>query len=158
MDRYLQSFYTIRFSDCDPFAHLNNARYIDYFLNAREDHLKTHYDLDLAVFYKKGIGWVIQQHEIVYLKPANLNEKVCIQTALLDAGAEQLLVEAIMFDENVKQLKAIMHTRLVPVNLKTGKKEAHDEEFMKFLVDKIVVETRDKPVSLKDRTVFWQQG
>ena len=29
-----------RFSDCDPFGHLNNARYIDYFINAREDHLR----------------------------------------------------------------------------------------------------------------------
>ncbi len=25
----------IRFSDCDPFNHLNNARYIDYFINAQ---------------------------------------------------------------------------------------------------------------------------
>ncbi len=25
----------IRFQDCDPFGHLNNARYIDYFVNAR---------------------------------------------------------------------------------------------------------------------------
>ena len=29
----------IRFQDCDPFAHLNNAKYIEYFINAREDHL-----------------------------------------------------------------------------------------------------------------------
>jgi acyl-CoA thioester hydrolase len=25
----------IRFPDCDPFNHLNNSRYIDYFINAR---------------------------------------------------------------------------------------------------------------------------
>ena len=54
---YLQSFYTVRFSDCDPLRHLNNARYIDYMLNAREDHLKEHYQMDLADFYKKGTGW-----------------------------------------------------------------------------------------------------
>ncbi len=27
----------IRFQDCDPYAHLNNGRYLDYFMNARED-------------------------------------------------------------------------------------------------------------------------
>ena len=30
---------TVRFQDCDPFGHLNNARYIDYFLNARQDQI-----------------------------------------------------------------------------------------------------------------------
>ncbi len=27
----------IRFQDCDPFNHLNNAAYINYLINARED-------------------------------------------------------------------------------------------------------------------------
>jgi len=27
----------IRFQDCDPLRHLNNAKYFDYFYNARED-------------------------------------------------------------------------------------------------------------------------
>ncbi len=37
----------IRFQDCDPFGHLNNARYIDYFINAREGHLVEYYNLDI---------------------------------------------------------------------------------------------------------------
>lgn len=43
----------IAFSDCDPFGHLNNARYIDYFLNAREQQIKEAYDLSLAEWAKK---------------------------------------------------------------------------------------------------------
>ena len=27
----------IRFQDCDPLRHLNNAKYFDYYFNARED-------------------------------------------------------------------------------------------------------------------------
>ena len=57
MEKVLKSTYTIRFSDCDMFAHLNNARYIDYFLNAREDHLRTYYNLDLRTFQQKGLSW-----------------------------------------------------------------------------------------------------
>ena len=34
-----ESKHLIRFPDCDPFNHLNNSRYLDYFINAREDHL-----------------------------------------------------------------------------------------------------------------------
>jgi acyl-CoA thioesterase FadM len=43
-----KSFYTIRFGDCDLFGHLNNARYLDYFINAREEHLKERYQVQLA--------------------------------------------------------------------------------------------------------------
>jgi len=157
MNPYLQSLYTIRFSDCDPLAHLNNARYVDYFMNAREDHLKTHYDMDLNAFYRKGIAWVITQHEIAYLRPANLNESVCIQTALIDAGPEHLIVEYVMFDEEIKQLKSVMHSRMAPISLTTGKKEPHDEEFMAFLFDKIVTGMSSEKVVLKERIEHWQQ-
>lgn len=30
----------IRFIDCDPIGHLNNSKYLDYMLNAREDHVE----------------------------------------------------------------------------------------------------------------------
>jgi acyl-CoA thioester hydrolase len=43
MEKTPISFYTVRFNDCDPLGHLNNSKYIDYFLNAREDHLKEHF-------------------------------------------------------------------------------------------------------------------
>ena len=37
----------IRFQDCDPFNHLNNGSYINYFINHREDQLIIHYDIDI---------------------------------------------------------------------------------------------------------------
>src|SRR6185436_2250565 len=103
MDHYLQSFYTIRFSDCDPFRHLNNARYIDYLLNAREDHLRDHYQMDLAHFYRQGTGWVVMQHEIIYLRPASFNESVCIRSGLLNSSTTHLDVEMLMLDAEQKQ-------------------------------------------------------
>lgn len=132
MNKTPSSVYTVRFSDCDLFGHLNNARYIDYFLNAREDHLKVTYNLDLTNFYKKGTGWVVGGHEISYLKPAAYNEKVIIQTALIQADTDQLLVEMIMMNENQTHIKSVMWTRFYHVNLKTAQKENHAEEFMQF--------------------------
>jgi len=157
MESYLQSFYTVRFSDCDPFRHLNNARYIDYFLNAREDHLKEFYQMDLAEFYRKGLGWVVMHHEIIYLRPASFNETICIRTGLLDAGSEHLLVEMLMLDKTQKQLKALLHTKFVPVSLTTGRKEPHAPEFMEFVSDKILPELTDKVPAPKDRVEYWQQ-
>ncbi|MEI9912304.1 MAG: acyl-CoA thioesterase [Bacteroidota bacterium] len=157
MDQHLQSFYTVRFNDCDPFRHLNNARYIDYFLNAREDHLRDHYQMDLADFYSKGRGWVVMQHEIIYLRPASFNETICIRSGLLNAGNEHLLVEMLMLDANQKQLKALLHTRFVPVSLSTGKKEPHSTEFMEFISDKTLAGLNDTVLSPKERVEYWQK-
>jgi YbgC/YbaW family acyl-CoA thioester hydrolase len=132
MEKQPHSYYTIRFSDCDPFGHLNNARYIDYFLNAREDHLKSAYDMDLNQFYKQGLTWFVGSHEIAYLRPADYNEKVKITSALLEAGHDFLLVEMTMTDAADSHLKSIMHTRFIPVGLKSGKRENHPDTFLDF--------------------------
>lgn len=157
MNQHLESFYTVRFSDCDPFRHLNNARYIDYFLNAREDHLKHYYDMDLASFYKKGMGWVVLQHDISYLRPAAFNEKICIRSGLLTTSHEHLQVEMLMLDEKQSQLKALMHTTFIPVSLSTGKKEPHSAEFMEFIADKTLPEINGNTTSVKERIDYWQK-
>lgn len=60
MNKSPSSTYKIRFSDCDLFGHLNNARYLDYFLNAREDHLKEAYNIDLTQFLQQDMAWLIK--------------------------------------------------------------------------------------------------
>ncbi|MEO5591659.1 MAG: acyl-CoA thioesterase [Chitinophagaceae bacterium] len=132
MEKLLQSFYTVRFSDCDPFGHLNNARYIDYFLNAREDHLRDYYQMKLSDFAKRGIGWVVANHEIYYMRPALYNEKISIQSAAIELGDAHLLVEMLMQDEGRQYNKAIMWSRFTCINLKTGKRENHPDDFMEF--------------------------
>jgi YbgC/YbaW family acyl-CoA thioester hydrolase len=130
MEKTPVSQYKIRFSDCDPFGHLNNSRYLDYLINAREDHLLEHYELDLTTYYKEGFGWVIGSHEIAYVSPAVYNEIVSIQSALLVVDTGFLHVETVMMNEQQTQLKAVMRTKLVPVNAKTGRKEPHTPGFM----------------------------
>lgn len=132
MNKNPNSVYKIRFSDCDLFGHLNNARYIDYFMNAREDHLKDEYNLTLTEYYQKGISWVVTGHEIAYLRSAIYDEMVNIETTLLLAESDSLYVELIMTDEAKSHLKAVMRTKFTPINPKTGKREPHTAEFMKF--------------------------
>ena len=133
MEKKPSSGYRIRFSDCDLFGHLNNARYIDYFLNAREDHLREHYQLTLDHYYKQHeLSWFVSSHEIVYLKPAQYNEYVLIESSLIKAAENYLLVELVMKDESSQQVKSVMWTRFVPVNVKTGRRQNHPEVFNSF--------------------------
>ncbi|MGB8193943.1 MAG: acyl-CoA thioesterase [Chitinophagaceae bacterium] len=132
MNKNPSSLYTIRFSDCDPFGHLNNGRYIDYFLNAREDHLKENYELTLKNFYLQGVSWFVNSHEITYLRPADYNETVKISSALIQIAPESLLVEFQMTDEQHTHLKSLLWTKFIPVSVKTGKRQNHDDAFMEF--------------------------
>ena len=65
----------IRFQDCDPLRHLNNAKYFDYFFNAREDQVPKLYGVEMMDFIRKyQAAWVIYNHNISYVKPANVGE------------------------------------------------------------------------------------
>lgn len=150
MEKKLRSEYVIRFSDCDPFGHLNNARYLDYFLNAREDHLKTYYDMDLRDFYQQGLSWVVAGHEILYLRPANYNERVVIYSSLIQLAQDTLLVELTMLDEKESHHKSILWTRFVPVGVKTGRKEMHPQSFMDF-ANEVLVAGVDLQAGIKER-------
>ena len=132
MNKNPNSVYKICFNDCDMFGHLNNARYIDYLINARQDHLKDHYNFDYVQYYKNNLGWVINTHEITYLKPAFFDEVVSIQSCLLNVDNESLYLEVLMMNENRTQLKAILRSKLIFINLKTGKKEQHTSEFLNW--------------------------
>ena len=126
----MQTWYTVRFNDCDPFGHLNNSKYIDYMLNAREDHLTQFYNISLGDFHKRGFGWVVSNHEIQYMRPAAYNEKVCIQSDLIEVGESHLLVEMKMYDDTANTLKALLWTKFTCVNMKSGRKEMHPADFM----------------------------
>lgn len=138
MTMQIQTFYVVRFNDCDPFGHLNNSKYIDYMLNAREDHLSEFHQIRLSDFHKRGIGWVVANHEIQYIRPAAYNDKICIQSDLIDAGDAHVVVEMRMYDESLNSLKAILWTKFTCVNMKTGKKEMHPDDFNTIAKDLLV--------------------
>ncbi|QEC69289.1 acyl-CoA thioesterase [Panacibacter ginsenosidivorans] len=131
--KVLESNMKIRFHDCDPFNHLNNSRYIDYLITAREDQLLEQYDFDVyQLASEKGIGWVSAQTQISYIAPAQLMEEVSIQTQLISFSEKSLLFEAVMWNRDKDILKAVMWTKLVHFHLQTQKSFAHSEALMQF--------------------------
>ena len=126
----LESRTKVRFQDCDPFNHLNNAAYLNYFMNAREDQLIDDYGIDIyKMARKEGKSWVVGSNQIAYLKPAFLMEDIVIQSQLLQFGDSQLLVELRMLNSDKTEIKAIMWSTFVHFNLLQQKREIHSEEF-----------------------------
>lgn len=134
----------IRFQDCDPFNHLNNGRYTDFFLNAREDHLLEHYELDIyAIARTTGRTWVVSKTQIAYLRPARLMEEVLIESQLINYGPKHVEVEMRMWDKEKNGLKALIWMSLVHFDLKTNRPAEHSPNYMQ-LFEKVVLPVEEK--------------
>ncbi|MBK9212134.1 MAG: acyl-CoA thioesterase [Saprospiraceae bacterium] len=105
--------YTVKFTDCDPYGHLNNARYLDYCLNAREDQLEKFYGINIFEASKKShFGWVVYGHQIIYISPAIYREEVRIQSRIIEAHPKALIVEFIMYNHHSHAPKCLLWTTL----------------------------------------------
>ena len=151
-NKILQSTTIIRFPDCDPFNHLNNSRYIDYFINAREDHLMEAYQFSPYAYAKeKGLSWVVGQNQVAYLRPAMLMEKVVITSTILKLRERDILVEMMMWDKDKTQLKSLLWSVFVHFNFKTGKSEIHSEDLVTYF--KPFENPLEKEVSFEERVL-----
>ncbi len=135
--KQLQSTTKIRFNHCDPFGHLNNAAYVDYFLNAREDHLIAYYDFDLNEYAKQhGMAWVVASHQINYLIPVKNSQEVTIKSCLINFTSKSVAVEFEMWYKANKC--ATMTSTFVHVSIMKGSAEMHTEEWMKFFSEIVI--------------------
>ncbi len=147
---------TVRFQDCDPYGHLNNAKYIDYMINVREDHLMNEYGLNvfrMAQIDKKS--WLVGHNEIAYLKPANVMEEVAIQTALVDFTERYVKAEMVMMDKEKSHVKAVLWTKFYHFDFKAGKSVQHHDELM-GLFDSLKIDIEQD--SVEERARFLARG
>lgn len=133
MNKILKTKRKIRFQDCDPFNHLNNSKYLEYFINVREDQIAEHYDLDIFKYMAAtGLSWVVASNQISYVKPAATMETVVIESQLIQYSENLLLVEMKMWNEDETELKAILWIKFIPYNILTKKAASHSDDLMKL--------------------------
>lgn len=166
MEKILKTKRKVRFQDCDPFNHLNNSKYLEYFINVREDQIAEHYDLDIFKYMKKtGLSWVVASNQISYIKPAFTMETVLIESQLIQYTDNFLLVEMKMWNESETELKSVLWIKFVHFNLQTQKTANHSDELMQLFqsvvvpVDQSIFEKRSIEIiqKLKSRTEVNQQ-
>ncbi|AWW32039.1 acyl-CoA thioesterase [Echinicola strongylocentroti] len=124
----------IRFQDCDPMRHLNNAKYFDYYFNAREDQVPKLYGVEMFDMIKKyQAAWVVYNHNISYVRPAMVGEWVRIMSRILWHDENTVVVEYYMTDDSKKELKNVLWTTLKYVGLADGKIQPHKGAIKDFL-------------------------
>jgi acyl-CoA thioester hydrolase len=129
LEKELESHHVARFQDCDPFGHLNNARYIDYFLNARQDQILARYGLRI---YQTGdqASWVVRKTHLAYIRPVNMMEEILIRTRLIHFDETSLMVEGLMLDRDGSRLKALVWFDFVYVSMADGRPVKHTDDLM----------------------------
>ena len=115
-------------------GHLNNARYLDYFLNAREDQVAAHYDLNMGEMARaQRAAWVITKHHLSYLRPAQQGSTVRIRTMLIHFDNSNLVVEMQMRSADGHRLLALLWSEMAFVQMPAGTRLDHPDALMDLL-------------------------
>ena len=119
----------LRWSDLDAYGHVNNARFLTlyeearvamFFIGAREHGLGS---------FEEGI--VIARHEIDYLRPVNYGEPVRVEMWISELRAASFAVSYELFDDGVLASRA--KSVCVPFNLAQGHPRRISEAERAFL-------------------------
>ena len=133
-------------------GHLNNARYLDYFLNAREDHIATHYAFNLrALAREQRAAWVITKHHLSYLRPARHAETVRIGTQLVHFDNQNLVIEMQMRSADNSRLLALLWSEMAYVSMPAGTRTDHANVMMDLLDELDVEDVNYDPDGFDDR-------
>lgn len=156
LEKIISSRTKVRFQDSDPFNHLNNGKYIDYMMNAREDQIQEHYGLDLFDLAKnQGVGWVVATNQISYINSAITMEDLYMDSQLINYSEKHLDVEVRMWNKDKTQLKAFLWVRFVQVNLKTQKVSSHSQELMD-LFEQVVLPVDESNFDARNK--YWRMN
>jgi acyl-CoA thioester hydrolase len=119
----------VRWSDMDAYGHVNNARFLTLYEEARVAMFFVGARAHGLGSFEEGI--VIARHEIDYLKPVDYGHPVRIEMWVSELRAASFTVSYELFDEDVPASRA--RSICVPYNLVEGfprRLSAAEREFL----------------------------
>src|SRR5690606_24372483 len=139
MQKELSTVAKIRFSDCDPIGHLNNVKYLEYMLNAREDHVEHGYGFTYEEYTRRtGCTWITIQNEIAYLKEVRYNAKVMITSKTIEVGDRLSKVEILMKSEDGSTIHSVLWLTVIYFDMKTRRAAIQPPETINLFKDFLV--------------------
>jgi acyl-CoA thioester hydrolase len=102
--------------------------------------------------------WVVTNHQIAYLRPADLGENIIIQTQLIYFDKNSIVIEASMYNEARTHLKSLLWSTMRYVSVETARSTEHSEEVLDMLAAVQVTEVEHRPEGFQDRLVEINQA
>ena len=107
----------IRFNDIDPWGHVNNAVYQNYFDLGRMQFFDTTFG---ESWIKRESGLIIARTETDFLAPVFLNDSVGVVTSLKRLGNKSLTLQHELIDQNTKEVKVRSLAVMVCMDYEAG--------------------------------------
>lgn len=131
----LTSALKIRFIDCDPLGHLNNAAYINYFMNALEDQIQEHYQMNFGDIARElGGSMVAICNQIAYLREVFPNQMLTFTSGIIAIREKTAVMEMRMTDARGK-VCALLWTEFIWMDLETRRAVDIPEKTLDLLRD-----------------------
>jgi len=138
-EKYPTSTGRIDFQDCDPFGHLNNTKYLNYMMNARADHLREYYNLDIYKHTNKTQNaWIVSKNKIAYLQPVIYNELVLYETQLLYCDKRRVMPQCIMYAGDKNVIYAILWAEFMYIDINTSRPKKHEPEIQELFAGLLI--------------------
>ena len=122
----------VRYGDLDPQRHVNNAKYLTYFEQAR-----VYYLIQLGLFSKDQsfmeIGLIVADIHIAYHAPTHYGDAIQTGVRTKRIGGKSIVVEQAVVDVHTGQEMAKGEVVMVTYDYKAGKTIPVPEEWRKTI-------------------------
>lgn len=131
-----KAFSSSRFSDLDPYGHVNFKHYFDFVVESRLSFLDSHFGLSLAKLAKKGIGFYATRGEINFLRPilgiTKLDIETYVESILNDVT---LVVPFVIKDVDSRRRYSDGKLFFTVIDIATGKPSPPNDETRKLFFE-----------------------
>ena len=90
----------VRFRDCDPLGHVNNAVYLTYLEQARFAHWRDVWGFDFEGLPENAPGVILARAEIDYRRPARYGDRLEVRISLDRIGRTSFSYTYEVVDQN----------------------------------------------------------
>lgn len=113
----------VRFADCDPLGHVNNAVYLTYLETARFGLWKRLWEFsgETAMTAARGAGLILARVECDYRLPATYGDTLDVRLGLAGIGRTSFTYEYEIVDASTARMIAQARTVIVLYDYQAGK-------------------------------------
>jgi acyl-CoA thioester hydrolase len=110
----------VKFSELDPYQHMNSEHYPSYFLEHRMIGLRENLGWDLKTMMKLAFAVYLRRIEVDYLRPVFGDQEIIIKSHVREFVGTDAFIECSMTDINQKNLSRCLMVAAC-IDMKTNK-------------------------------------
>lgn len=127
---------TIRFADCDPMGHTNNAKYFTYMEQARVTLFKDVFKLEPGKpIVPEHFPFILAEISCRFLKPTYVDETLIIEAKITEIKNSSFLIGYEFKDKKTSDLVATGKSVQVWFDYKSGKSKPIPEDYRNKLTN-----------------------